>query len=869
MARTTSLFLAALAASRVAYAQEPGTFKVAGKTLVSAMMFLGNDEKVYILDKSENNAAQINGHPAMGVVWDIASNTAEVMDVVSNAFCAAGFQMPNGTWAAFGGNHAVQPSTTQPSGVEDYNGNGVAPGYGDMDGRRAVRLLQPCTGPADSFGPECTWFDNAAVLSMARSRWYATAEALGDGSVALIGGMVNGGYINRDARWFTLPATRDPATQQRQAENTIEFFPARPGFQPSQSQFLVNAGGLNTYAHTYLLKSGKMFLQANVSTILLDTDTMTETPLPDMPNGIIRVYPASGGTTMLPLTPENNWNPTILFCGGTSAFSDEEWGTYAGPNSNPWESDASADCQRITPEPEDGTQAAYLQDDDMPDARTMGQFIQLPDGKLLMLNGARKGTAGYATSTPSIRSLDQMPFYMSLATDPVLTPAIYDPSAPAGQRWSSEGLGASQIPRLYHSTAVLLPDGSVMIAGSNPGADVTQQSDKIPYATSYDAEIFYPPYFGKQRPVPSGIPTTPLTYGGPYFNMTIAADSLSGNPNELAAKTKVALVRTGFSTHGMQMGQRYVQLQSTYTVADDGSIALHVAPPPPNANILTPGPALMYVVVDGVPSIGKHVMIGSGQVGEQQLTMPVALPANHLSKKFAGSGDNTSAGGNGNGNSQSDQQSGATSTTKKNGLSTGAIVGIIIAVLAVLAFLVLIAIMATRQKRKYHERWVSSGSAAAAQGMRQPPGRGMVAAAKTNSNGSLNISRPLLQPQLGANPFADSAAAGPIPSRTPSPVPGPSSMPMGPPPHMLMGVPPSHTSHSRHSSEVNPIGSGYAPQPMMETSPFAAPAHTRTLSNGSFRPNPGSVQFGEAHGYPSGSQYTQPNQYYDQGPVRY
>lgn len=32
-------------------------------------MFLGNEEKVYILDKAEGNAAQINGHPAWGSAW--------------------------------------------------------------------------------------------------------------------------------------------------------------------------------------------------------------------------------------------------------------------------------------------------------------------------------------------------------------------------------------------------------------------------------------------------------------------------------------------------------------------------------------------------------------------------------------------------------------------------------------------------------------------------------------------------------------------------------------------------------------------------------------------------------------------------------
>ena len=32
-------------------------------------MFLGNEQKVYILDKAEGNGHQINGHPAWGAVW--------------------------------------------------------------------------------------------------------------------------------------------------------------------------------------------------------------------------------------------------------------------------------------------------------------------------------------------------------------------------------------------------------------------------------------------------------------------------------------------------------------------------------------------------------------------------------------------------------------------------------------------------------------------------------------------------------------------------------------------------------------------------------------------------------------------------------
>ena len=101
---------------------------------------------------------------------------------------------------------------------------------------------------------------------------------------------------------------------------------------------------------------------------------------------------------------------------------------------------------------------------------SMGQFILLPDGKMLVVNGGRNGTAGYGTAT-KITPQAQMPFGESYAAEPQGQPAIYDPTAASGSRWSTEGLATSNTARLYHSSALLLPDGSVMIAGSNPNID--------------------------------------------------------------------------------------------------------------------------------------------------------------------------------------------------------------------------------------------------------------------------------------------------------------------------------------------------------------------------------------------------------------
>ncbi|KAH7099926.1 DUF1929-domain-containing protein [Auriculariales sp. MPI-PUGE-AT-0066] len=640
-ARTVgALALAALAAT--ANAQSPGTFKQVGSTLVSAMMmFLGNDENIYILDKAEGNPVEINGHPAWGSVWsvyffhrsrnaelsvdvclmaratrNIAAGKATVVDVISNSFCASGFFLPNSSWIALGGNSGISP------GPVDYHGPGVDPTYQDVDGRQAIRIVAPCNGDAGAFSPDCQWFDDPTTLHMSVRRWYSTAEALGTGEILIIGGMQNGGYINRVG-----PNSNDPVTQNNLASNSYEFFPARANFAPSPpSDFLVNAGGLNTYAHAFLMASGKVLLQANVSTILLNTDTLVEEPLPDMPNGVVRVYPGSGGVAVLPLTPANNYEPTVLFCGGTNALNDYEWGGYGGPNCNAWERPASADCQRLTPEPQAG-QAAYEQDDDMLEGRTMGQFVHLPDGSMLMINGAKMGTAGYTTQTPEIQRTQDLPFGLSLAAQEVLTPAIYYPDQPRGQRWSNSGLAASTIPRMYHSTAIVLPDASVFVAGSNPNGDVNHTIQyNLPYPAVYEAEIWYPPYWGKQRPQPSGIPTSALTYGGDYFNVTLNNGTYAGASNTAASKAKVVLLRSGFTTHAMSMGQRLLQLNNTYTVTEDGTITLHVSQLPANPNLFTPGPALFFVVVDGVPSIGKTVSVGTGNIGQQPTAALAVLP---------------------------------------------------------------------------------------------------------------------------------------------------------------------------------------------------------------------------------------------------
>lgn len=215
-------------------------------------MFLGTEKTVFIMDKSEGNAATFDGFPAMGSSYDIASRSATTMGIKTNVFCASGMHLPNGSYVTFGGNGAIGPGGNIGDQVNSAGSGAYDTTYGDLDGTKAIRVLDPCDDNS------CEWFDDPTVLSMDRSRWYSTAEPLGNGTIAILGGFVNGGYINRNY------PNVDPEFEGGAAENTYEFYPS---LGPAKAMpFLVNTSGLNSYPLSYLMPSGKMLIQANYST---------------------------------------------------------------------------------------------------------------------------------------------------------------------------------------------------------------------------------------------------------------------------------------------------------------------------------------------------------------------------------------------------------------------------------------------------------------------------------------------------------------------------------------------------------------------------------------------------------------------------
>jgi len=227
----------------------------------------------------------------------------------------------------------------------------------------------------------------------------------------------------------------------------------------------------------------------------------------------------------------------------------------------------------------------------------------LPDGKVLLMGGAQKGCAGGFQ-----------------ADDPVYSPILYDPKADAGSRWTT--MPSTKIPRLYHSSAVLLPSGEVIVAGSNPAvaysesgavppnwptfdnhghrAALNQQQHKnSKYNTEYRVEIFSPPYMeSDDRPIIYDAPGK-INYTA---NFTINAGYSTGA--DVKGDVQISLIASGFHTHGLGMGMRNVQLG--FKAMANSSFTVY---PPRDATVMPPGVYLLFITSDGIPSEGAWVSL--------------------------------------------------------------------------------------------------------------------------------------------------------------------------------------------------------------------------------------------------------------------
>lgn len=205
----------------------------------------------------------------------------------------------------------------------------------------------------------------------------------------------------------------------------------------------------------------------------------------------------------------------------------------------------------------------------------------LPDGKVLVTGG---------TSHPNDTDCVGPNPDCQAENARVLPAEIWDS---ATEQWTTVASLAE--PRMYHSTAVLLPDGRVLSAGGGQGGG---------YVEHKTAQVYSPPYLFKgARPTITSVPTDRIGYGQRFF---------VGSPD--ANVSRVTLVRLPSVTHSFDENQRFVDLSASIQPASGG---LSVAAPA-NGNLCPPGHYMMFLLnAQGVPSAARIIQIGgTGLRGE-------------------------------------------------------------------------------------------------------------------------------------------------------------------------------------------------------------------------------------------------------------
>ena len=204
------------------------------------------------------------------------------------------------------------------------------------------------------------------------------------------------------------------------------------------------------------------------------------------------------------------------------------------------------------------------------------------------------------------------------AADAVTHPEMWRPQT---ETWTEMAPSQSGTPRLYHSTAILMPDARVLVGG---GGLPAASGEVVPIPNSMatetcndeantlacrvyghkDVEIYSPPYLfapGGGAAVRPTITSAPANVG---YGQTFAVGVGTVNASSIQ---KVTLVRLPSMTHSFSQDQRMNYL--SFTPRMDG-VTLDVTAPD-LARKCPPGHYMMFLVRNtGTPSVAKIIRIG-------------------------------------------------------------------------------------------------------------------------------------------------------------------------------------------------------------------------------------------------------------------
>ena len=398
-------------------------------------------------------------------------------------------------------------------------------------------------------GPKTAWIYNVAagsfrtVQDMKHGRWYPTLVTLADGKVLTVNGYDEYGSYNKLIEIF------DPSTETWQ----IKYDPLAsasycagegqdPNIMPGAGQQCYGPGvGPNAllYPRMHLMPEGLVAVCGQSKTLrTFDPATGVWKFAGNMLFNASRGY---GSSVLLPMQNVASVKGNVLIFGGTATAGS--FGT------------STAEILSLS-----GTSLVSRWTNPSNRGRKHPIPVILPNGKIMVVGG---------TEFQNDNSLR------------IMEAEIFDPVA---ETWTL--LPPMAVPRLYHSSGLLLPDGRVWTAGT------TYSRDSRELRTEY----YTPDYYSVTRPTISAQPVAG-DYGGSIVIPTPA-------PQDIDA---VSLVRLGTETHAYNTDQRLIWLQITGRTTSDVTLKA-----PVNGNIAPPGYYMIHVLKEGIPSVAKIIKIPGG-----------------------------------------------------------------------------------------------------------------------------------------------------------------------------------------------------------------------------------------------------------------
>jgi hypothetical protein len=405
---------------------------------------------------------------------------------------------------------------------------------------KEIHTFDPATNAWTRHGP------------MAKQRWYPTCVTLQDGRALIASGSEGQG---------------PPSILGGVVHDVEVFDPTNNGF----TTFPNVHGDICMYPYMFVLPGGLLFFHSrNVSKLFTPgpgawspTNGTWSAEIP-MQNSTTRTYPGMAGCVLLPLLPEEGYTVRVLTAGGGGA---PESGMSASTVATRTAEILDVDVTKGTGSWRSTNRAGNTML--MTTNRFMSDGVLLPDATVLFVNGAAVGKADHSHVSVGFAEL-------------------FDPKTE-----TFRPLTTMAVPRHYHGSALLLPDGRVAVAGH------TKEWNHPPVEQNrFEVELINPPYlFRGPRPRITGVAFTgsAVGYGS---DLTVSTD----RPADIA---RVALVRPGSVTHQLNTDQRYVGL----TISHRGAASITVKAPP-DAPTAPPGYYLLFLVDGrGVPSLGWSVRL--------------------------------------------------------------------------------------------------------------------------------------------------------------------------------------------------------------------------------------------------------------------